>query len=56
MKQRLLIAAIAAGVSAAIVYVLQKRKRKQPEPFHGKRKQKRMKGFTKELYANGATR
>ena len=56
MKQRILLATIAAGIGAAIVYAIQKRKSKQPEPFHGKRKNKRMKGFSKELYANGVTR
>lgn len=55
MKQRLLLAAIAAGVGAAIVYVLQKRKSKQPKPFHGRRKHKLVKGFSKELYSNGTT-
>jgi hypothetical protein len=55
MKQRLLLAAIAAGVGAAIVYVLQRKKSKEPKPFHGRRKHKRMKGFSKELYSNGAT-
>jgi hypothetical protein len=55
MKQRLLLAVIAAGVGAAIVYVLQKRKSNKPKPFHGRRRHKLVKGFSKELYSNGAT-